>query len=70
MDFERVEDLHDLAAGMEYDAYRERISALREDTTDEEEAKFREEFGYAENDPKHPSYHDRYADVWDAREGK
>ena len=40
------------------------------ETTDEQEAAFRESFGYALNDPKHPTYFDRFADIWDMREGK
>lgn len=40
----------------------------RVDTTDEEEAAFRESFGYAVNDPKHPDYHSTYADASDMRE--
>lgn len=60
VDFERVEDLHDLAAGMEYDAYRERISALREADAD----------AYEIDDPKHPDHYETLVDIWDNREGK
>jgi hypothetical protein len=27
-----------------------------------------DETGYDSDDPKHPTFHDRYADVWDMRE--
>lgn len=37
------------------------------ETTDEQ-AEFRESFGYVVNDPKHPDYHSTYADVSDARD--
>lgn len=29
-----------------------------------------DEDAYEPDDPKHPTFHDRYADVWDMREGK
>lgn len=29
-----------------------------------------DETGYPDDDPKHPTYHDRMADVWDTREDK
>jgi hypothetical protein len=29
-----------------------------------------DDVGYELDDPKHPTYHDRLADLWDMREGK
>jgi hypothetical protein len=53
----------DREAGDE-NAYEARLNLI--DLEDEELF----EVGYELDDPKHPTYHDRYADVWDLRDGK
>lgn len=54
--FTEIEEHRDLTAGIEYeDSERE--------WPDDEDA-------YEPDDPKHPTYFDRLADLWDMREGK
>lgn len=55
-----IDDIFVKVPGIETPVFRAKV-----ENTDEEERSFRESFGYAVNDPKHPDFHDTYADYAD-----
>ena len=70
-----AEDAREQVAGLEYeDAYYGRAAeaeGLDPDRLDEIAAYgYADDSGYELDDPKHPSFHTRHADLWDNREGK
>jgi hypothetical protein len=55
---ERIEEQRERVAGLEYEEWAERRRARDDDDA------------YEPDDAKALDYHDRHADVWDARGGK
>lgn len=56
--FDEIEEHRDRVAGLDYDAVAEGLVEAWSDDA------------YEPDDPKSEGFHDRYADVWDMREGK
>ncbi len=59
--FDRIEEQRDLAAGLDYEDYRERRLAADDEMREHFEA------AYDLDDPKHSRYRDFAAEVWDSR---